>query len=59
MIVVNEKSLILMNNFQTGATLDHVAGVLIFDNDATFGWITGAAATVNEEARSSAHIVRG
>jgi hypothetical protein len=49
----------LLHDGESGARLDHVASVLIFDHDAALRRVAGAAAAVNQEARAAAHVVRG
>lgn len=49
----------LGDNFQGGATLDHVASALTLNHNAALRWITRASATVDEETRATTHGVGG
>ena len=49
----------LVLHVQGGAGLDLVAHVLVLDHDAALGRVSGAAASVDQEARAAAHRVRG
>ena len=47
----------LRDDLESGTGLDLVASRLGLDHDAALGGVAGASSTVDEEARSAAHVV--
>jgi len=49
----------LGDHVEGGARLDHVASVLILNDNAALRGVGRASSTMNEEARAATHVVRG
>lgn len=49
----------LRDNLECGTALDHVTSGLRLDHNASLGGVAAAAATMDQEARATAHIIGG